>query len=177
MTKTLENTVVRLRALEPEDVDFIYNLENNPDNWRVSNTLTPFSKHLIKAHIESAHLDIFQTKQLRLIIESVHENKKVGVLDMFEYYVFHQRAGLGIIIAEKQYRQKGYAYNTLKVFIDYAFNTLNLNQLWCNIMANNKASINLFEKSGFKLSGVKKMWNKNGNNFDDELFYQKIRNF
>ncbi len=174
--KILSNEIIKLRAVEPSDADLIYQWENNTDIWNVSNTLSPFSKHTIEMYVQSAHLDLFQTKQLRLMIDSVASGKTVGTLDMFDFDAFNLRAGVGILIADETDRNKGFAYNSLKVFSHYAFNVLQLNQLWANISKTNTSSIKLFEKLGFKHTGTKKQWIKTKNGFEDELFYQLFDN-
>ena len=163
-----------LRALEPEDIDLLYQWENNIEIWEVSNTLTPFSKHQLKKYIDQAQLDIFQTKQLRLIIELEQSKQVIGMIDLFDFDAFHQRGGVGIII-HKEHRQKGYAFDALNMFTDYCFNSLALKQLYANISESNNASIQLFEKSGFMLVGTKKAWRKTKNGFEDERLYQLLR--
>lgn len=163
-----------LRALEPEDIELLYQWENNMEIWEVSNTLTPFSKYQLKKYIEQSRLDIFQTKQLRLIIDLEESSTPIGMIDLFDFDAFHQRGGVGIII-HKKHRQKGYAYEALSMFINYCFNNLALNQLYANISAKNKVSQQLFEKVGFKLVGTKKAWRKTKDGFEDELLYQLIR--
>jgi len=65
---TLKGDLIYLRALEPEDLDFIYEIENDEDIWQVSNTQTPYSRFLIRQYLENAHQDIYEAKQLRLAI-------------------------------------------------------------------------------------------------------------
>ena len=170
----LENNNIKLRALEPSDVDIIYKWENDTSIWNVSNTIAPYSKNIITAYVEHAHLDIFQTKQLRLIIELKEGNIPIGTIDLFDFDPFHKRAGIGILIAEDKNKQKGYALQALETLITYSFNILKLNQLYCNISESNKKSIALFEKAKFKVSGIKKQWNTKGNSYEDELFLQLI---
>lgn len=170
----LENNNIKLRALEPTDVDIIYKWENDTSIWNVSNTITPYSKNIITAYVEHAHLDIFQTKQLRLIIELKENKTPIGTIDLFDFDPFHKRAGVGILIAEDKNKQKGYASEALEILTDYSFNTLKLNQLFCNISESNDKSILLFKKLGFEVSGVKKEWNISGNSFEDELLLQLI---
>jgi diamine N-acetyltransferase len=45
MNQKLTHGNVRLRALEPDDIDLLYDWENNMEIWHVSNTLEPFSKY------------------------------------------------------------------------------------------------------------------------------------
>ncbi|WP_227625579.1 hypothetical protein [Geofilum rubicundum] len=40
----IQNDEVLLRAVEPGDVDLLYDWENRMELWPVSNTLAPFSK-------------------------------------------------------------------------------------------------------------------------------------
>ncbi len=171
--KHLQNTIIKLRALEPKDLNFLFNTENNIDLWEVSSTTKPFSKFILEDYIKNSHNDIFTTKQVRFIIETFHKKKVVGMIDLFDYEPIHLRAGVGINIIETEQR-KAYAENALIVLKDYCFNILRLNQIYCNISADNKASIKLFEKVGFKLSGKKEQWVNTSEGFKDVLFYQLL---
>jgi diamine N-acetyltransferase len=170
-------TGVSLRALEPEDIELLYRWENDSTIWQLSNTLVPFSRYVLTKYIESAHLDIFQTRQLRLMIDIVGENKPsvtIGAIDLFDFEPFHLRAGIGILISEPEYRGKGFADHALSELIKYAFDTLQLNQLFCNIEVDNTTSIKLFYKHGFQEVGIKKMWNKTKAGYKDEIMLQLI---
>lgn len=173
---TLENSVIKLRAPELPDIDLLYVWENNMEIWKVSNTLTPFSRFVIKKYIENSHLDIWETKQLRLIIEAKNQNElmniPVGLIDIFDFDPYHMRAGLGVMIANKEYRQKGYATEALKVIVHYAFHTLQLHLLYCNISSDNSISLQLFQNQGFEIIGVKKGWLKTISGWQDEVMLQ-----
>jgi diamine N-acetyltransferase len=172
---SLQSTNIKLRALELTDIDFIYKWENDTNSWFVSNTLVPFSRYILEKYIESSHLDIYQTRQLRLMIVFNNSSETpIGTIDLFDFDPFHNRAGIGILIAEKKHQKKGYASEALKLLIEYCFNTLQLHQLFCNIAQNNITSLNLFEKHNFEISGEKKQWLKDGNNWIDEYFLQLI---
>jgi diamine N-acetyltransferase len=175
--RILESTHLQLRAPEPADLDFIYAWENNTDTWLVSNTLTPFSRFVLARYIETAHLDIWEAKQLRLIIilKSQHgEGKPIGAIDLFDFDPFHMRAGIGILIADKEDRRKGYASEAIEILKEYAFETLGLHQLYCNITASNEISLTLFKKSGFIIAGLKKEWVRIPGGWEDEYFLQLI---
>ena len=163
---------IRLRALEPEDLDLFYKWENDSSIWKISQTYKPFSRYLLKRYLENAHQDIFTVKQLRLMIE--RDGVAIGTIDLFDYEPIHARAGLGIWIVQESNRRQGYAMESLRLIIEYAFFKLQLNQLYCNISANNQASINLFSALDFALIGVKKKWNKSPNGWEDELMFQLL---
>src|SRR4030043_346732 len=151
---------INLRALEPEDLELLYEWENNSTYWTISNTVTPFSKYTLKRYMENSHKSIYETGQLRLMIEIISEEKTIGTIDVFDFDPFHKRAGLGILIADENQRRKGYASMALKCLIEYCFKTLQLHQLYCNILANNCESMDLFRKQGFIQTGTKKEWVK-----------------
>lgn len=96
--KTLKGNTIYLRALEPEDLNFLYAIENNESFWEVSHTQTPFSKLILKQYLENAHLDIYEAKQLRLMIVESNSDLPIGMIDLFDYNPQHKRAGLGILI-------------------------------------------------------------------------------
>jgi diamine N-acetyltransferase len=149
---------IRLRAIEPEDLELLYEWENDNSYWAISNTVSPFSRYTLKRYIENSHKTIFETGQLRLMIEHVEDKITIGTIDVFEFDPFHKRAGIGILIANESYRRKGYATMSLTCLINYCFKTLQLHQLYCNILSNNLISIDLFKKHGFVQIGVKKDW-------------------
>lgn len=171
----LTGTSIFLRALEPADIDILYKWENDPENWVVSNTQTPYSRFVLEQYLASAHQDIYSVKQLRLMICSVNDSRPLGAIDLFDFDPHNQRAGIGILIAEKDDRRKGYATEALEIIIQYGFEVLNVKQLYCNITADNESSITLFQKLGFETSGNKKLWIREGGVFKDEFILQKIR--
>lgn len=165
---------VRLRALEPQDVDLLYKWENDTAIWVASHTQTPFSRFVLEQYIASSHLDLHTNKQLRLMI-TTKDGLDVGAIDLFDFDPQHQRAGIGILIAEKQDRGKGYASEALNLLIQYSFTQLHLHQLYCNVTVNNEESVLLFQKHKFMITGIKKEWIRMGDSFVDELLMQLVR--
>ncbi len=172
---TLTGNTLYLRALEPEDLEFIYRLENNEAIWEVSNTQTPYSRFLIRQYLENAHQDIYEAKQLRLAICRNGSFEAIGLIDLFDFDPVNQRAGVGIIIAEEGHRNSGVGKEALGLLIEYAFRKLQLHQLYANIDLANVASVSLFANFGFQLAGVKKDWIRRENTYFDEALYQLIR--
>lgn len=171
----LENKTISLRAPEPEDLDLLYIWENEPSVWQVSGTLSPFSRYVLKLYLENAGKDIYEAKQLRMIIQLKDKHRPLGAIDLFDFDPHHHRAGIGILIAELSDRRQGYAREALETMIEYCFDTLHLHQLYCNITAGNTASIKLFKEAGFEECGRKKEWLFNGSNYDDEILLQKVK--
>lgn len=170
----LGGELIKLRALEPEDIDVLYKWENDTEVWKVSNTVAPYSRHVLREFIESQRVDIFETKQLRLIIESRKECKPIGTIDLFDLDLYNARAGVGILVYDKLDQGQGYASGALSTLIRYAFGTLGLNQLYCNIPATNTRSLALFRNKGFTTVGLKKEWTRTTADWQDEYLMQLV---
>ncbi|MCF8273128.1 MAG: GNAT family N-acetyltransferase [Flavobacteriaceae bacterium] len=170
---TLKGKNIYLRALEPEDLEFIHTIENDESLWELSNTITPYSKFLIKQYLEHSHKDIFEVKQLRLVISS-YNDKPLGMIDLFDFDFKNGRAGVGILVKESIDRQLGYGSEALQLLINYSFTHLGLHQLYCNISEENQPSINLFTSKGFYKIGLKKDWNYVNGDFKSEYLFQLL---
>ncbi|MBB1140434.1 GNAT family N-acetyltransferase [Myroides sp. WP-1] len=170
----LETDTIYLRALEPEDLEFIYQIENDVSLWEVSNTQTPYSRFLIHQYLENAHLDIYEAKQLRLVICAKETNETLGLIDLFDFDPKNSRAGVGIVIQNDENRAQGIGAQALELVLNYSREYLYLNQLYANIASDNQASIRLFAKFNFQQIGIKKAWTKVGQTFKDEIMYQLI---
>ena len=172
---TLQSRNIYLRALEPEDLSFIYEIENNENIWEVSNTQTPYSQYLIKQYLDNAHQDIYEAKQLRLVICRNNDFKAVGLIDLFDFDPRNNRAGIGIIINDETNRNQGVGTQALELLINYSFIKLNLNQLFANINPENLASVALFTNFGFQKVGTKKQWNLIDGIYQNEDLFQLIK--
>lgn len=167
---SLGDNRVRLRPVESQDVDCLLRWENEPKNWEVSGTNTPYSRALMQDYVQHARQSIYQAGQLRLMIQVDHHT--IGAVDLFDFDPFHQRAGIGIIIGEEAWRQNGYARESLELLCDYCFQSLGLRQLYCNILIDNEQSLRLFRGIGFEITGQKRAWIRSGREFKDEYFLQ-----
>jgi diamine N-acetyltransferase len=168
----MEKKEVTLRAIEPTDLDQLYKWENDHRVWFSSNNTRPISKQTLQFYIDSIN-DIYTDKQVRLII--VHKDVAVGCIDLFDFEPLHQRAGVGIML-DAQYEGQGIAYAALIALQNYSFDQLGLHQLYSNINQNNARSILLFERAGFKHTGTKKDWIKEGKSWWDEMIFQCFNN-
>lgn len=168
--KILSGKKVSLRALELDDLSVLYEWENQQGNWFAGVNLTPFSRFYLEQYIISAQNDIYADRQLRLIIEDTNK-QQVGIIDLFDFEAHHRRASVGIIIAEP-FRHHGYASEALDIIIRYCREILSLHQLHCTIEHDNPHSLTLFQKKGFRITGIREQWSLRGKEWTDEHFLQ-----
>ncbi len=170
----LKDDLITLRALEPEDIDLLFEWENNEDNWTFSQTIAPFSKHTLAIYIRDSDKDIYEVKQLRMMI-TTQAGKTVGAIDLFDFDPLNMRAGVGILVHDREDRSKGYATSALDLMVHYCFEKLGLHQIFANILTDNEISMKLFSKAGFVQTGTKKEWIRDGGKWKDEHLVQLLR--
>jgi diamine N-acetyltransferase len=172
----LKTENIYLRAVEPKDADSLYEWENDRSIWAVSNTQIPFSRFVLEEFSNYSHQDIYTNKQLRLMVDEFATGRTVGCIDIFDFDPQHARAGVGIYI-HKDFREKGLASECLQLVTDYAFKTLHLKQIYSHINASNQASINLFIKSGFEKTALKKSWHKTSLHLFEDVWFLQLINY
>ena len=173
MMKLLENKTLRLRAIEPEDLDALYTWENDTELWQLGASIAPFSRYAIKEYLINATQDIYQNRQLRLMIELKESGEAIGTIDLYDFDPLHRRAGIGILI-DKKYRHQGFGLQTLTLIKTYCFEFLKMNQLYAFIPEKNNISLDLFQKAGFSPSGTLKDWLSSEHGFGNVIVMQVI---
>jgi diamine N-acetyltransferase len=167
----LETANIRLRAPEPEDLELLYKWENDTSLWSVGNTLSPYSRYDLKQYIDSASKDVYETKQLRLMIDLKDRSKTAGTADLYDFEPHHGRAGVGVFVDEA-YRNRGVASEALSLLCDYSFGFLRMYQLYACISVNNDTSIKLFKHCGFSLQGELKDWIYTEKGYENVLIFR-----
>lgn len=166
----LNDERIFLRAMEPEDCELLYQWENDTSLWSVSGSSHPFSHEAIREFIIGSSWDIYTAKQMRMMIVLKDNSEAIGCIDLFEFNPLENRAGVGILIYNPDHRKNGYASAALELLKEYAFDYLNLKQLWADVPIRNEASIRLFRNAGFTGECIKKAWVNHG--LEDALFLQ-----
>lgn len=174
MNRLLENNNLLLRAPEPEDLDLLYDWENDTAIWENGISLVPFSRYSIKQYLIDYKYDIYTDRQLRLMVVPRETGKPVGAVDLYDFDPFHRRSGIGILI-DRTHRRKGYALQAIMLLEEYAFRFLNLKQLYAIIPGKNSGSTQLFTKAGYRQTGLLEEWLSSGDSFQHALIMQKIQ--
>lgn len=170
----LENDEIKLRALEPEDLDFLYSLENDTEMWNTTNTLSPYSKYELKQYIAASPRDIYEKGLLKLVIERKSDGVRLGLLDLFDFDHHNSRIEVGVVI-KKEHRGHHYALQALSLANDYALNYLHLHQIYSHVPSDNTASEALFLKAGYKKTSLLPNWIKRSDIYVNVALFQLVK--
>lgn len=167
---------IHLRALEPEDLELLYRIENNDVLWRVGSTNVPYSRYVLRDYIANTRSDIYADRQLRLMIED-SEHHVVGIIDLVNFDPRHLRAEVGIVICD-DHRRQYYATAAVQELCRYARETLHLHQLYVIIDVENQAAAQLFHNAGFQNESTLHDWLYADSGYHDavlmQTFFEKI---
>jgi diamine N-acetyltransferase len=163
---------IKLRAIEPEDLDLLYRIENDVELWNVGTSNVPYSRYLLHDYVAHCKNDIYTDRQVRMMVENA-EGKVVGVVDLVNFDPANCRAEVGLIILNA-YRRQGYGTAVLRSIADYALRILHLHQLYAYVDCENLASLGLFEKAGYKVSAKIDDWLFDGVNYRDSVLIQYV---
>ncbi|MDR3340884.1 MAG: GNAT family N-acetyltransferase [Candidatus Symbiothrix sp.] len=169
----LESENLLLRALEPEDLDVLYQWENDTKLWQYGSTLTPYSRFALRDYLSNSLLGIFHSRQLRLMIVFKETGKAIGTIDLYDFDSFNLRAGIGILL-DTPYRNKGLGAEALCITQEYASHFLHLKQVYAYVPRSNIISLKLFRKIGYEETGLLKSWLKTGSGFEDVVLMQQL---
>lgn len=163
-------TSIRLRAMEPEDLDMLYRIENDRELWGVGSTNVPYSRFTLHDYIANARGDIYADRQVRLIIET-DDGVPVGIVDLVNFDPRHRRAEVGIVV-EKPYRRLGIATMAMQKMAEHSLRVFHLHQLYGLASEGNEASLRLFRKLGFKQGGTLIDWLYDGKEYQNAVLMQ-----
>lgn len=193
----MERGEVRLRALEPEDVDRLYIWENDRDMWPFGGTSAPLSRHQLWEYATDYDANPFAAGQLRLIIELAtapdnaipqssqssqssqnSQNSQsspipCGIIDLYDIDPVNSRAMVGIMVAP-QWRSRGIATRALELVGEYCRDILGLATIASEVASDNLPSIRLFGgKAGYRQVGERPSWYRRRERFVSALLFQK----
>lgn len=154
--------MIKLRKIEPSDLPFLYQWENDAAVWADGNNHNPLSQQDLRDYIESTTGDIYRDGQLRLMIEKPSAEghpsaETVGCIDLFDFDPRNRRAAIGMYIVPEA-RGNGYGRQALEALEQYAFGHLNLRVLYAVIATKNEACASLYARANYQPSSPLPAW-------------------
>lgn len=184
--------MIRLRKLEPSDLPFLYQWENDSSAWADSDTHNPLSRQDLRDYIASTTGDIYRDGQLRLIIcedtlyieDSPFANASpdmpapqkthsispamLGCIDLFDFDARNRKAAIGLYVAPDA-RRRGVGHEAVRQLLRYSFDFLHLRMVYAFVSVHNTDSANIYRNMGFIPSSPLVGWTLEG----DAVLWQK----
>lgn len=173
MKKYMLPSDVSLRALEPEDLELLYSIENDSYLWQfTSATAQPWSRYALKQYLAQQPADIYQLGEMRLVVE--YNGEAVGLTDLTQFSPRHKRAQVSIALL-RSHCGHGIGSQALQRLHSYAVEQLHIQQLYALVMRqSNPVSFQLFSHSGYEHIATLPKWHFDGTNFQDVEFMQRL---
>ncbi|MDR2841162.1 MAG: GNAT family N-acetyltransferase [Paludibacter sp.] len=166
------NENIQLRAVEPEDLKYLYDWENRGELWNVGVTRQPYSRFELKQYIATVgQEDIYAKLQLRLMIDTVENRQTIGTIDLFDFDIHNSRISLGVFIVP-ECQKKSFSIQAIELAEEYVFKFLKINQIYCFVPENNTASRRMLEKAGYTDNAILKNWLKYSEGYENVIVYQ-----
>lgn len=162
--------IVFLRAMEPEDLDLLYEIENDRSLWNIGATNVPYSRYALHTYLAQTQNNIYADEQVRLMIEN-NQRETVGIIDLTSFDPRNLRAELGIVILNAC-RGKGYATAAVRQIFDYSRDILHLHQIYAYVATDNEESLALFCHLGFQQGALLRDWLFRGGEYHDACLMQ-----
>lgn len=170
--------MLKLRALEPTDIDLLFDLENQEEHWKYSSTVAPLSRHALQAFMkQAARADLYALGQVRLIVYDPQSPRQeaLALVDLTNFSLVHRRAEVGILVLP-EHRQQGVALKGLSLLANYATKLWDLQQIYAYTHEDNLAANLLFQRAGFAQTAQLQQWFKVGRNYHNAFLWTKLLN-
>jgi UDP-4-amino-4,6-dideoxy-N-acetyl-beta-L-altrosamine N-acetyltransferase len=167
----IEGELIRLRAIEKEDLKQLRGWRNEPE-------IKKFTREYRELSMQNQlqWLDFLARNKNTIMFAVETKNGKLIGCTGLTYIDWKNRgAEASIYIGDKKYKGKGYGTDTLKTLMKYGFEELNLHMLFGEIFEYNKANIRLFEKCGFKRDGILRHRLYRDGKYWNSIFYSILK--
>ncbi len=161
---------IRLRAVEPEDLELMYRIENDPQFWNYGSTTVPYSRYVLRQYLETSRNDLFADGQVRLVIAKGRTS--MGFADLTNLDAIHLRAEIGLAVL-REYQGQHIGTTAIQCLCEYA-RRVHLHQIYAIIATVNEPATRLFRSLAFTPSTLLHDWLRTEDGFVDAVVWQKV---
>ena len=147
----IEGQIVRLRPLEPDDLERDFRWFNDREVTRYLAARYPISMTHEERWLRDLPPNDF-AHGVRLAIET-KEGVHIGNLGLHQPNAEDRKASLGIMIGDKEYWSNGYGSDATVTLLRFGFGEMNLNRIWLHVFEYNERAQACYKKCGFVEEG------------------------
>lgn len=169
---TLNDTIL-LRKPDLNDLEELYLLKNDVES---NNLLGGFNTGYSKENISDwIHFHNKASNEILFLIQDIKDSKLIGHVGLYNIDHRIRKAEFAILIANKNYRGKGYGDLCTKYMVTYGFNQLNLNRIELSLLSDNSKALTLYQNNGFEHEGIQKQAQYKNGEYLDVVLMAKFR--
>ncbi len=161
--------MIRLHAVEPEDLDLMYIIENDMQLWQHASTTVPFSRYTLQRYIQDSTMDLYRDQQVRFAIHDENDTT-CGFLDITNFSPIHSRAEIGIVLMTEA-QGRGLATEALGETWEYA-RQMHIRMLYSIVAEENTPARQLFLRAGYRQAAIIPSWLQFGDYTQDAILFQ-----
>lgn len=162
----LETERLKLRRMDYDDADDFYEIYKNKDVIEFLDWSGPRDEENAELLIEYFNNQFEDTSAIRWGIEEKSSGVLIGTVVLHDF-IKESIGDLGYDL-NRNFWGKGYMTEVLKKVLEFCFNEMGMHRIQCLISPDNKPSLTLVKKLGYKEEGLLR---KRGYHEDDKFFY------
>jgi RimJ/RimL family protein N-acetyltransferase len=144
---------VYLTAVERTSLEQLRAWRNSPSLRRYFREYREITSEMQEAWYRDRVLG--SDRQVDFEIHDAMTGKLIGHTGLYYINWTDRTAEFTIYVGDMEFRGGGYGSDALRLLIEYGFNVLNLNRIWCEVYSNNGA-VEIYRRLGFVDEGVKR---------------------
>lgn len=162
-----------LRPLTLRDASLLAKWFNDDVNVRFMSPLIRGKKHsLLSVRKEIKSIDP-EYERLFLVCKK-KDNTPIGHAGIDDIFQLDRRGEIFFLVGEKNEQGKSYGKEIISLLLEYSFQKLKLHSVSASAMVENKASIAILRKAGFRKVGIRRDYNYVHGKYLDEVLFDLL---
>jgi RimJ/RimL family protein N-acetyltransferase len=145
---------VRLRRVEKEDLPRYVEWLNDAEVRRGLMIFLPLSNVEEEQWFEEMNKRPPLERPFAVDARTPDGWRHIGSAGLFDFDHVARHAELGIVLGDKEFWDKGYGSDTMRLLLRVGFETLNLERIHLRVYGNNPRAFHVYEKVGFTHEGT-----------------------
>jgi diamine N-acetyltransferase len=144
--------MISIRKSILSDCDRIWQWENDPSIWSITDEPGPFEKEDILSFLNLQN-DLEQNGQERWLMFLDHE--PIGMIDLFQYNSDQRSVGIGLVIMNQECKGKGYGKEVMYLMENHLISVFRLEKFSALVFESNQTAIGFFRSIGYVIIGMR----------------------
>jgi UDP-4-amino-4,6-dideoxy-N-acetyl-beta-L-altrosamine N-acetyltransferase len=166
-------TLISFIPVQEEHLPIMVKWRNDPKVSEMLFDRGGFTLEKQKIWFEKAKND---KSRVQFIITENKNQKPIGAINLMDIDYKNLHCDWGDYIGELDFRMGGYAVEAEYLILNYAFNKLRMNKVYCQTFSYNTKVINTHKKFGFTTDGILRQHYKDGDSFFDIVVMSILKN-